>query len=654
MPSTTATSLAAVTAPLPHDSLSHLDLPHLHSPSLSPSSAASKHPSGPSLRPPSPTSALSLTSSPTFSPPFSSLPPLSISALRRLRGFSTVDRLYHSGHVLLLKRSSSPLSLSVWKLRTAVLAFGSLTFFRVATSPPAPSLPSFLCASTPTVAERLRVSLNYACLDLVGYDPSSSLYILRLLSDVSSTPSHLSLTRQWFTLAFPSKEECRQWVAALTPAIAHPLSIHYQGDNVSVRLREPIEPPTPSTQSTLHLRPRGYKGEVRLIPKYPSSSTELEGDTDEPSLVERKQGEYCGETEEDPPTPVALTALFTSLPFPLSVDLRPSPLFALYDLPPASFLSPLIDRLYHNKIGFGCLTHSDRVLEQTTHSSLLFGEVLFPGVTKLMDGLHLDGRVRGEGRGGGLSVVDLGSGVGKLCMQVFLQYDSVERVEGVELAFSRYGLGQQAMLELVREGGEGGDQPGGPPPRGANPYHLLHSSPTSTTIASALPSTFPYPRTLTLSRGNLFQCQGALMADVVIIETLITVDCYALLSRMLEGMRVGMRLLTFGDIRGLWGEGVDAENLRVRRQAREKRGEVGVAGGDGRGVGARVGGEREEGEGEGEDEEEDEEGEEVLAPLRYTECPFVQLEANQSKLDRFLTTWSSKKGHYFYLWRKVM
>ena len=733
------TSMSTITA-YPLDSLSHAHLPHSHRTSLSLSTTSTSHPAlAPSVynSPPSPSSPLSSLTSPSpspFPPPSSSSSsplPLSPSRLRRLRGFSPIDRISHCGPVLVLKHSPSPLSLSIWKLRTAALCFGSLVLFRLSSSPPSspsssssssspsphhpsPSFlfPSRLCSpSLQSIIETQRISLNYACLDLVGYDSHSSLYTLRILTDLHHSHSHTSpypphtsphqpnLTRRWFTLGFPHKEDCRAWLAVLTPAVAHPLSIHYLGDSVKVRLREPVEPAVPVTRSMLQVRPRwvggrrGGEGDVRLVAKYEGDGGEEDSDGDK--LVERKAGERRGGGEEgggggggrgggeeEPHTPVAFTLLFPSLSPPLSLDIRPSPLFTPYELPPSSHLQPLLDRLYLHKVGFGCLTHTDRQLEATTHSSLLFGEVLFSGVTKLMDGVHLDGRGVGGGGGrrggggGGLVVVDLGSGVGKLCMQVFLQYEGVERVEGVELAYSRYGLGRQAMLELV--GGEGGmgegaaaDQSRGgrltpeggtasrARARALNPYHLLHSSAMSTTIASSLPSTFPYPRTLTLSRGNLFHCTSALSADVVIIETLITPDSYALLSRMLERMKVGMRLLTFGDIRGLWGEAADRENVRVRREARERReGEVergGVGGGGGVGEGGGGGGsQRGEGQGEGGrvEGEECEEGEEELPPLRFSDCPFVQLAANASKLDRFLTTWSQKKGHYFFLWRK--
>ena len=113
--------------------------------------------------------------------------------------------------------------------------------------------------------------------------------------------------------------------------------------------------------------------------------------------------------------------------------------------------------------------------------------------------------------------------------------------------------------------------------------------------------------------------------------------------------------MTFGDIRGLWAAGADEENVRVRREAVSKRRrdrEAAAAGGAEPGAeGADVS--TADGEAATEEEDEEEEEEEELQPLRHACCPFAHLEANQSKLDRFLTTWSQKKGHYFFLWEKL-
>ena len=419
----------------------------------------------------------SLSSSLSLRPPLASRPvKVSAAAAAALSAPESLPRLYCSSAALprlLEHRPRVPLracvraeAIAVVHLILAVEAAHCSpdlrcrhTLYRVSSSSPSSSslCSAFACASPASVQETESISLNYACLDVVGWDAAAGLFLLRLLSDAHLHAQHRGLqspARRWFVFGFTAKEECRSWIECLSLAIAHPLVIYYNGDNLKVRLREPVEPPLPPTRSTLQLLPRGYRGGVELVPQYENE----EGDSDRDELVERKVGDWRGDAaagdggrydDTEELVPVAFTLRFSSLSVPVSLSLSPPSQFAAQDMPPASHLSPLLDRLYHNKVGFGCLTSEDRQLEQRSHSSLLFGEVLFSGVTKLMDCMHLDGR-REASAGGGVSVVDLGSGVGKLCLQVWLQYEWVQRVEGVELAVSRFGLGRQALLELVK------------------------------------------------------------------------------------------------------------------------------------------------------------------------------------------------------------
>ena len=138
-----------------------------------PLSPLSAHPLSSSNKQPKP----STSSSHTVSLP----PPLTLtpSSFRRLRGFAAIDRLAHSAQVQLLKRSPSSLSTSIWKPRTAVLAFGCLRLYHVTSASP------LLCPSQLRLRETDGLSLNYAHIDVVGYDSTTSLYIIRLLSAVS-------------------------------------------------------------------------------------------------------------------------------------------------------------------------------------------------------------------------------------------------------------------------------------------------------------------------------------------------------------------------------------------------------------------------------------------------------------------------------------
>ncbi len=63
---------------------------------------------------------------------------------------------------------------------------------------------------------------------------------------------------------------------------------------------------------------------------------------------------------------------------------------------------------------------------------------------------------------------------------------------------------------------------------------------------------YPPHRTLEFRRGNLFACTDAWSADIIIMETLIPADCFEQLAWFLSGIKKGAKLLTFGEIRGLW------------------------------------------------------------------------------------------------------
>ncbi len=97
------------------------------------------------------------------------------------------------------------------------------------------------------------------------------------------------------------------------------------------------------------------------------------------------------------------------------------------------------------------------------------------------------------------------------------------------------------------------------------------------------------------------------MADIVMMETDVPADQHAELHRLLGSMREGARLLSYLDLRRIWGG-------------------VGVANG---GV-------------------VDQSGTSLPLPLG-----FRQLESNRHLSDRYPTSWSVQRGHHFYFWMKV-
>lgn len=56
------------------------------------------------------------------------------------------------------------------------------------------------------------------------------------------------------------------------------------------------------------------------------------------------------------------------------------------------------------------------------------GEILFDGVSRILDSAHLDAA-------NARTLYDLGSGCGRLCVQAFLQFTNLETVIGVEVRY---------------------------------------------------------------------------------------------------------------------------------------------------------------------------------------------------------------------------
>ena len=109
----------------------------------------------------------------------------------------------------------------------------------------------------------------------------------------------------------------------------------------------------------------------------------------------------------------------------------------------------LIQRLYgftaeeygHRTFGHSCVSREEMQLAASQRHDLLYGECLPIGATKLFDADHLHAR-------SATSLCDLGSGLGKLAIQAFLQFPNLTRVFGCELSSSRFSKSQQAVEEL--------------------------------------------------------------------------------------------------------------------------------------------------------------------------------------------------------------
>jgi len=95
----------------------------------------------------------------------------------------------------------------------------------------------------------------------------------------------------------------------------------------------------------------------------------------------------------------------------------------------------------HRTVGHACVSRAELRAAAALHADLLYGEVLPVGATKLFDSEHLHLRAAS-------TLCDLGSGLGKLALQAFLQFPNLRRVFGCELSSSRFARSSAAVAQL--------------------------------------------------------------------------------------------------------------------------------------------------------------------------------------------------------------
>ena len=277
-----------------------------------------------------------------------------------------------------------------------------------------------------------------------------------------------------------------------------------------------------------------------------------------------------------------------------------------------SRIAETIRRLYglsseekgHKLLGHSCLTSEDQTLALDHKSDLLYGEVLPEGVSRMFDADHLDLMTA-------RTVYDLGSGLGKLAMQAFLQFPHLDWVCGVELARSRSLKGFEAVRKLSKlrltaagaaamdvAANSGASVCSGVVEEGKDGSHVRLTE----TLQSAASSSSSYSKCLGRSRkakkhrylelrcADLFTVHDAFQADVVICETKFPEEKYRDLAHFMSHMKPSVRVLTYEDLDVVYG-------------------------------------------------------------YCHLSNPFVRLENNHSN-DRFYTTWAPNYGYRFHLWRR--
>lgn len=171
--------------------------------------------------------------------------------------------------------------------------------------------------------------------------------------------------------------------------------------------------------------------------------------------------------------------------------------------------------------GHLCITEQDRILANDSGSSLLYGEVLPRGVNKMLDSLHLDAA-------GCETLYDCGMGTGKLALQAWLQFRNLKKVVGIELAVSRYVIGEQALLTLINI------KP--------DDYELISRKNGDYII---IRDKHMSERTLSFYRGDVFEFPNVELADIAILQTNFPAETHLKLCDFLMRLKTDCRLLTY-------------------------------------------------------------------------------------------------------------
>jgi hypothetical protein len=237
----------------------------------------------------------------------------------------------------------------------------------------------------------------------------------------------------------------------------------------------------------------------------------------------------------------------------------------------------------HRTTGHECVSEREMFAHPILRDAMLYGELLPRGLNKALSA----GRLAAESAS---VLFDLGSGTGKVPIQAFLQFGSLQRVFGVELSQARYDVSEAAVLKLVELLG-----------KDCFSVDMVPGTRISIT-QTRLPSTeedskmaAPYSgsdgRSLTIQRGDMFvDVPDIGVADVVMLETEIPPQYQGSLCSLLRHTKMGARTLTYVDLNRMWTGG---------------------------------------------------------------QCPFRRHDANKFLSDRYSTSWSVLRGHHFFLFTKV-
>lgn len=226
----------------------------------------------------------------------------------------------------------------------------------------------------------------------------------------------------------------------------------------------------------------------------------------------------------------------TNVPFSRSMPVSNLDFLSLGRYPISLMTNHQIEHAFQNLYGrsWGLLgdskTSEEDEYAKAMQASLLFGEVLPEGVSKLLDVTHLNAS-------NATVLVDLGCGMGKLILQAFLQYTNLTLVVGIELCTSRFKQAMKSIASLAM----------------IHPDIFSWSQSADGKSGTLTEIKDCASRCLKICCGDMFYCEDVKKADIVICETNVPTERQSELSQLLSQLKKNTRFMLYHSLKNLPG-----------------------------------------------------------------------------------------------------
>jgi len=204
-----------------------------------------------------------------------------------------------------------------------------------------------------------------------------------------------------------------------------------------------------------------------------------------------------------------------------------------------------LDKIYEGLSHDPELSKEDIEVKVSVNANYAFGELTFSGVNKMCDAKHLDAA-------GATVCYDLGMGLGRMIIQVFLQFPNLKKVVGVELCPSRAAVAFTALRNLAKDTKnfryeENSD--------GTRVRIIEKNSEAKESKDSQwtenLPSSIRY---LERRRGDLFACKDALEdGQIIVLEIKFQESMYSTLAKFLSQFKKNTRIMSYYTFSAYYG-----------------------------------------------------------------------------------------------------